>query len=149
MIYDERKAKFSNLTVALIALCVVFIVISVVPIAETVKTTNSCDALTKLQFSATWVNSQTINQPANVYTQYTTTANYAGYVYVNIEASTTNNTYVEVVWSYKGINYDNTISVGTDGTAVFPVLPSSVRVNVGNTNQLGGATETVTITYHY
>jgi hypothetical protein len=75
-----------------------------------------------------------------------------------------------------GINYDNTIPVGTNGTAFFPVLvlpqlqpiymgpailpgsfPSTfypvgttiIEIRVGNTNTVGNAIEIVTITYYY
>jgi hypothetical protein len=59
------------------------------------------------------------------------------------------NTYVEVIWSSHGIDYSNKITIGTSGTAYFPVLPSNVEVRVGNTNLINGATETVTVTYYY
>jgi hypothetical protein len=50
---------------------------------------------------------------------------YAGFVSVNVTSSTTNNTYVETIWSTWGINYDNNITVGTKGTANFPVLSNN------------------------
>jgi hypothetical protein len=141
--------------------------------------------------STVWVDNQTISQPAGSYTDLNFTASYAGYVSVNVQTSTTNTTYVEVIYSaYLGINYDNTITVGTSGTAAFPVLPfligppfkpfvitpsnftflsnvtlpsnslplqvtvtlitiQNIEIRVGNTNTVGNATETVTITYHY
>jgi uncharacterized protein YoxC len=102
-----------------------------------------------LEKSEVWVTSQTVSQPSGSYNFWTHSATYAGYVTVNVESSTTDKTYIEVLWSAHGINYDNKISVGVSGTGVFPVLPSSVEVRVGNSNFMNGATETATITYHY
>jgi cell division protein FtsL len=100
--------------------------------------------------STVWVYDDTASQPAGYYTYWTSSASYAGYVSVVVHTSTTTNTYVEVIWSAKGVSYDNTITVGTGGTAVFPILPaSSIEIRVGNTNLLSGATETVTMTYYY
>jgi hypothetical protein len=87
--------------------------------------------------------------------------NYAGVLKVDVQSSTTNNTYVRVTYSWYnpqfsvaiyswGIHYDNQIDVGTIGTASFPVLPTNdIEIRVGNTNSVGNATETVTITYYY
>lgn len=98
-----------------------------------------------------WVNSETISQPASSYWSFSTNqAIYAGYVSVAIHTSTTTNTYVRVIYSSHGVNYDNQIGVGTGGTAVFPILPSSsIEIRVGNSNLFNGATETVTITFYY
>jgi hypothetical protein len=54
-----------------------------------------------------------------------------------------------VIYSNYGINYNQQISVGSNGIATFPVMPSSIEVRIGNTDLLNGATETVTITYYY
>jgi cell division protein FtsL len=100
--------------------------------------------------SETWVNSQTVSQPAGSYNGWIRSTTYVGYVMVNVESSTTDKTYIEVLWYSYGIYYGNTISVGVSGTGVFPVFPSNdIEVRVGNSNLLNGATETVTITYHY
>jgi hypothetical protein len=107
--------------------------------------------IVNLANSTTWVNNQTVSQGANSYTDWTPafSASYAGYVSVNVLSSTTTNTYVEVIWSAYGIGFDNKTTVGTSGKAVFPVLPASVEIRVGNTNLTSGATETITITYYY
>jgi hypothetical protein len=106
--------------------------------------------IVNLAKSTVWVNNQTITQPSYHYTSWTKSASYAGYVSVNVQSSTTSNTYVEVIWSAYSGGYDNRTTVGASGTAVFPVLPSStIEIRVGNTNLLNGATETVTVTYYY
>jgi predicted PurR-regulated permease PerM len=97
-----------------------------------------------------WVDHQTVNQLASSYAYWIFSASYAGYLTVTVHTSTTDKTYVQVIWDSYGVHYDHSITVGTSGTAVFPVLPcSNVEIRVGNTNLFSGATETVTITYHY
>ena len=102
-----------------------------------------------LEKSTIWVNDQTVSQAANSYTSWTTSAGYAGYVVVNVDSSTSTNTYVRVIYSSLSVGYDHQITVGLGGRAVFPVLPGSIQIVVGNTNLVNGATETVTVTFHY
>jgi len=107
-------------------------------------------AIVNLEKSETWVSQQTVSQPAGYYVYWIFSASYAGYIVVTVHSSTTSNTYVRVIWSSYGVDYDNTVYVGAGGTAVFPVLPCSrVEIRVGNTNLLSGATQTVSITYRY
>jgi hypothetical protein len=96
----------------------------------------------------TWVYNQTVSQPANSYTSWTYDAEYSGWVEVQVDSSTTNQTYVEVIYSNPP-NYDQRIVVGSNGLATFPVLPWHMEVRVGNSNLMDGATENVTITYFY
>jgi len=165
-------------------------------------------SIVNLDDSEVAIDNETISQPANSYTDMSIFAAYSGYVSVNVTSSTTNTTYVEVIYSSHGITYDNTITVGTNGTADFPVLTNvqitfppigsiaispflinntavntgvifilfnstaviglmlsasqvfatllspalvfrNTEIRVGNTNSVGNATETVTITYYY
>jgi hypothetical protein len=111
---------------------------------------DNLNSIINLQKSTVWVDDQTVSQPAGSYTHWTVSASYAGYVSVWVQTSTTDNTYVRVIWSSHGVNYDESITVGVSGTAVFPVLPtSSIEIRVGNSNWFSGATETVTIIYYY
>jgi hypothetical protein len=112
---------------------------------------NDLNDILNMAKSATWANSETVNQPAGGYYAWgRSPVDYAGYLSVWVQTSTTTNTYVRVIWSSHGIYYDQQIGVGSSGTAVFPVLPaSSIEIRVGNSNWINGATETVTITYHY
>lgn len=101
--------------------------------------------------STVWVNNQIINQSVWGYTYVKTfSTSYAGYISVDVLSSTPTNKYVEVIWSAYGISYDSGhITVGTNGTAYFPMMPSSnIIITIGNTVLLN-ATETVTITYYY
>jgi hypothetical protein len=110
---------------------------------------NDLNSIVNLLKPEIWVDEKTVSQGSGAYTYWSPTASYAGYIYVWVESSTSSNTYVEVVWSSHGIDYSNKITIGTSGTAYFPVLPSNVEVRVGNTNLINGATETVTVTYYY
>jgi hypothetical protein len=111
---------------------------------------NDLNDTVNLAKSTVWVDSQTISQPAHSYSYWSTSTSYAGYITVYVQTSTTTNTYVQVIYSAYGVNYDQQVTVGTSGTAVFPVLPcSNIEIRVGNVNLLTGATETVTITCHY
>ena len=75
--------------------------------------------------------------------------NYAGYFIVSVESSS-NTTFVQMVYSSFGINFDQTIVVGTSGSAGFPVLPAdSIDVIIGNTELVDSVNGTVTVTYHY
>jgi hypothetical protein len=119
-------------------------------IANLQNQVNDLNSIINLEKSTVWVDDQTVSQPAGSYTYWTVSASYAGYVSVWVQTSTTDNTYVRVIWSSHGVNYDHSITVGVSGTAVFPILPASgIEIRVGNSNWLSGATETVTITYHY
>jgi hypothetical protein len=100
--------------------------------------------------STVWVNKVTVHQAASAYTLWTFSASYAAYISVNVTFSTTTNTYVYVYWTGLGVTYSSMIVVGTNGTAVFPVLPTSlIHITVGNSNLTNEAVETVTITYYY
>jgi hypothetical protein len=76
--------------------------------------------------------------------------NYAGYVGVTVE-STSNTTYVQLFYAYKGVNYDQNVTVAESGTAYFPVLPAGVTIYVGNTDTYTGDTinGTVSAIYYY
>ncbi len=73
---------------------------------------------------------------------------YAGYVVVRATASA-NTTYAEVLYTFGGIDMDFNQTVGTSGTALFPLLPGTVEVRVGNINQSDANNVNATITYYY
>ena len=105
-------------------------------------------SILQLQQSGT-LYSNSITQDANTTTtMWNDQLDYAGYVIVQATA-TANTTYAEVIYSYTGANFDYTQTVGTSGSAVFPVLPGIVQVNIGNINQTDTNTITVTATYFY
>ena len=72
---------------------------------------------------------------------------YAGYVVVQATA-TANTTYAEVIYSYSETNFNYNQTLGTSGTALFPVLPGTVTVKIGNINQTDANNVTATVTYY-
>jgi hypothetical protein len=110
---------------------------------------DSLNAIANLQKVAVWANDTTIMQAAGEASASNYVADYAGYVRVNVKYSSTANTSVQVMYFSQGVDYANAVSVGTSGTAVFPVLPGTITVMVGNTNLLDSAVEIVTIMYCY
>lgn len=102
-----------------------------------------------LNVSAYLVYNQPVSQAASANTTiFTDVLYYAGFVSVAVQ-SDSNTTYVEVIYSYYGVNYDNNATVGKSGTAAFPVLPATVAIRVGNTELVDPVNATVTATYVY
>ena len=73
---------------------------------------------------------------------------YAGCVSVAVE-STSNTTYVQVAYSSYGVNYNQTVTMGTGASAVFPVLPGDITIVIGNTELVDEVTGTASATYRY
>ena len=73
---------------------------------------------------------------------------FAGYVTVGAQ-STSNTTYAQMIYSSFGLNYDQNVTLGTSGNAVFPVLPGAIELRIGNTELADNVTTTVTATYYY
>jgi len=104
--------------------------------------------LTRLQASSILIYQQQATIGNNTWVDaYNSGLNYAGYIVVQA-TSTTNSTYVETLYSSYGVNFDQNVTLGMSGTAVFPVLPGTVEVRIGNLDQTS-AIATVTITYYY
>lgn len=92
---------------------------------------------------------QAVIQDANTSTTvFNGSIYYAGYVSVGV-VSSSNTTYAQVVYSYHGVNYNHTETVGTSGTASFPVLPGEIEIRIGNTEPVENVTATVSATYYY
>jgi uncharacterized coiled-coil protein SlyX len=89
-------------------------------------------------------------QPENNYTVvFQDILEYAGYVGVTVE-STSNTTYVQLLYSHNEVNFDHNITVSTYGKAYFPILPGPIEIRVGNTGPPGDLLNaTVTAVYYY
>lgn len=134
-----KNTESRNVAIALGIICAILSLGIIVLVVDYTSTLN-------IEKSTVWVNSQTVSSLKT----WTFSAKYAGYVSVNVEDSPTNTTYVLLSWYAFGIEYGNKITVGTSGTAVFPVLPcADVDIMVGNEGFIYAYNETVTITYHY
>jgi hypothetical protein len=74
---------------------------------------------------------------------------YAGYVVVSV-GSSSDTTFVQIVYSGYGINFDETKIVGTSGSAGFPVLPNdNINIIIGNTELVDSVNGTIVVTYYY
>jgi TolA-binding protein len=112
--------------------------------------------ITNLAKSRSIVEKYTINQQAGHYSRWTVDVQYAGYIFVRIDSSTTNLAFARVSYTSNGgqsphtITYEHRSNNLSSGNYVcFPVLPGTVFVDVGNSNAINGATHTVTIEYWY
>jgi predicted PurR-regulated permease PerM len=149
---QEKKVVSRTVAIALGIICIVLAVILVGAIMNYTSMVSDLTDKVNLAKFVVWENGVTTTQDADSYTNWLPlfSASYAGYVSVWVQTSTTSNTYVRVIYSSHDVYYDNQVSVGTHGIAVFPILPSSnIDIRIGNTNQTNGATEIVTITYYY
>jgi cell division protein FtsB len=90
-------------------------------------------SLIYMNMSAYLFSNEPISLNASTYAPvFQQTLDYAGYVGVSVQ-STSNTTYVQVVYSSFKVNYSQNVTVGASGTAYFPVLPGNVEIRVGNT----------------
>ncbi len=117
-------------------------------IANLTTQINQYLSILDLNESAIIIDNQTITQDANTTTSlYNDAINYAGYVKVQVQSSS-NTTYVQVIYTCAGVNFNQKTVVGTDGTAYFPILPSTTEILLGNTDSAAN-NATVTLTYYY
>ena len=101
-----------------------------------------------LNASGVFLSNQAVSQAANSNTSYPFDIQFAGYVIVNVQSSSST-AYVEVLYSAFGVNYDEKQTVGTSGTAAFPLLPGTIEIRIGNTDPSGTVTGAVSATYYY
>jgi outer membrane murein-binding lipoprotein Lpp len=103
-----------------------------------------------LNVSAPLFASQSFTLAANTSgTIYTGNILYAGYISVSVESSS-NTTYLQVAYArVYGVNYNQTVTVGTGGSGRFPVLPGDITVVIGNTEPVDNVNGTASATYRY
>ena len=106
-------------------------------------------SVSHLNESDPMISSQTFTQDPSANTViWQDAVNYAGYIAVTAQASS-NTTYIQTDYIYSGVNYNQTITVGTSGTAYFPVLPGMLDINLGNMEPTNSNTGTVSAIYYY
>ncbi len=108
----------------------------------------SLQKIVQLGSSEVWYDSSFSQNANETITLGTAQVDYAGYVVVRATASA-NTTYAEVLYTFGGIDMDFNQTIGTSGTALFPLLPGTVEVRVGNINQSDANNVNATITYYY
>ena len=175
----EKRMVSKNVAIALGIICIVLIAVSVVEIAyytsivdDKVNTIYSLNTqisqlnsnitslqnmvgnmtdILNLQESTVWVSGETIDLMKTI--PYQENASYAGYIVAQVSSSQSNETVVITRYSSNGLNYDNRVNVGSGGTAIFPVLPSSnIQIIFGNLNPQDidiSRYATIALTYYY
>ncbi|MCL2172612.1 MAG: hypothetical protein LBH62_07365 [Nitrososphaerota archaeon] len=115
-------------------------------IATLTNKTNNYANIIELRELHIIVDNQTYTQDANTVTIFfNEKVSYAGYF--EIQAETTSDTaYIQVSYTHNDLTFNQTVTVGTDGTAYFPILPGSIEVLLGNTDN---ATTDANITLIY
>ncbi|MCL2287942.1 MAG: hypothetical protein FWC33_02000 [Candidatus Bathyarchaeota archaeon] len=100
-------------------------------------------------------NREILYQRANDYTKFVVNCDYAGYVFVRIDSSTSRNNYASVSYTSKAgssahiVTYEKQVNLAQGDWFCFPVLPGGVTIHVGNTEWYNDVTQTVTIEYWY
>jgi len=79
---------------------------------------------------------------------YENAVDYAGFVVVEATANATS-TYAKVQYSFGEFNFDYNQTLGTSGTAAFPILPGNVQLLIGNVNETNSNTVTATATFYF
>jgi hypothetical protein len=115
---------------------------------------NSLTDTLSLNKSTIWYNGTLQIVPLLELTMLDENAPYAGYVSVHASSPPTNETVVELIYYSEALNFrhDESINLGSNGTGIFPVLPSSMSIYFSDPNLLGSnssRTADVTITYYY
>uniref|UniRef100_A0A2U9ILC8 Uncharacterized protein n=1 Tax=Acidianus sulfidivorans JP7 TaxID=619593 RepID=A0A2U9ILC8_9CREN len=129
-----------------IGIIVLLIVVAIIPTYLFLRDQN----IVNLQSCEVITSNSSLSQPARQVSNISFQASYAGYVTVIVSSSTTSLTNVRIVeYTAEGQISSEQYDIGSSGTVVFPVLPGTIVVEVGNYNLIQGATETVTVTYTY
>ncbi|MCL2691180.1 MAG: hypothetical protein FWE56_02865 [Candidatus Bathyarchaeota archaeon] len=116
--------------------------------ALTNKTTAYANII-DLKESHVILDNQTYTQDANTKTTlFNDKVNYAGYFEIQV-GSTSDTTYLQVSYTHSDLKFDQTITIGTDGVAHFPILPGTIEILLGNTASTETNEVTVTLTYVY
>ena len=153
---SQQKVGFRKMTVAGITTIILLVgLVSVIVVYNSIisnKDSQIADlqSILDLEKQEVVLDNYAINQGANnlsavIHRSYS----YSGYLLINA-TSTTATAYVNLQYWFGGKLYSFTETVGTSGSAFFAIPKTeSATVYVGNRNLLNGATETLTITYHY
>jgi cell division protein FtsL len=88
-------------------------------------------------------------QEANTTTiLYNNPVDYAGVVVIQTTANSTS-TYAQVMYTFGNYNFDYNQTLGTSGTAAFPILPGDVLLVIGNLDGTDINAVNATATYYF
>ena len=116
-------------------------------VANLTSTVEDYESILAINESDIVLDNEEITQDANATTSlYDGTVYYAGYAVVEVSA-TSNTTYVQATYTCGDVDYNQTITVGTNGTAYFVILPSDdLKIILGN---IGTEANNATVTFTY
>ncbi len=140
---SEKKVVGRSIAILLGISCIVLAVGLVFVVNEVFRLRNIVD----LGESQIWLDHHQFIFEENGEADSYYTAGYAGYVTVQLE-STSPSIYVEVSYFAHGLSYSRRVNPGADENVTFPILPSSVKIVVGNLGLNRGSSR-ITATYFY
>jgi hypothetical protein len=145
---SEKKVVGRRIAIVLGIICVVLAVALVSVVSEAYLLNNIAD----LRVSQVWFDHWHVGFGSYGETDFDSLAGYAGYVTVQFE-SASSGMYVEVSYDWahvaSGLVYSRRVTMESgEGNFTFPVLPSSVRIAVGNLVDSQGSA-VITATYFY
>ncbi len=73
---------------------------------------------------------------------------YAGYI-VLTATSNSSSTYAQIRYTYNNLAFDYNKTVGASGTVLFPILPTTIEITIGNLNPTDGNDVNATATIYY
>ncbi len=101
-----------------------------------------------LNISSLVYSNTTILVPQSNITVLDATLDYAGYIIIDF-TSNSSITFSEVSYAFNNYTWSFNQTLGTSGSALFPVLPAEVKMVIGNLETENGAQVQATVTYYY
>ncbi|MCL2358951.1 hypothetical protein [Candidatus Bathycorpusculum sp.] len=108
--------------------------------------TRNSDAqkIMNLEISDTIFNKTVTQEAGKATIIYEEKVPYAGYIKIESAKSNSTSTYVKISYTYKDLLFDYKVTLGDkDKTVLLPMLPCTIKVEIGNENKDVGEEETV------
>ena len=141
----------NKITVSLVIVCIALAVFSGfcvinIKVRQDIIDISKCDTI---------LDKEIIYLNSNEARKFVVNCEYAGYIFIRIDTSTTRYNYASVSYTSKAgssahiVTYENREDLAQGEWACFPVLPGGVTIHIGNTEWSNSVTQTVTIEYWY
>jgi hypothetical protein len=143
--------SMNKVTVSLAVVCIALAVFSVFCVMNVIVRQEIID-LSKCTKIA---DKEILYQRSGDSTKFVVNCDYAGYLFVRIDSSTSRNNYASVSYTSKAggsphiVTYEKQVYLAQGDWFCFPVLPGGVTLHVGNTDYYSDVTQAVTIEYWY
>ena len=141
---SEKKVVGRGIAIVLGISCIAFAVALAFVVSEAYRLRNIVD----LRESQIWLDHHYCIFESYGEADFDYSAGYAGYVTVQYESASPS-MYIEVSYFALDLSYSRRVNLNTiSGNFTFPVLPTSVRIAVGNLEDSQGSAR-ITATYFY